>query len=99
MARAELTDGLDFPALVAETISRLPRDATVMAILPQASPTMLLTLEMLHRRGFAVTAILNLYDDYEFGLAAAIFGQCGITAHHLKKEASVPEICRQFALR
>jgi uncharacterized protein (DUF58 family) len=99
LARAELTDGLDFPALVAETMSRLPRDATVTAILPQANPATLLTLEMLHRRGYTVTAILNMYDDYEFGLAAAILTSMGITAHHLKNEASVPEICREFALR
>ena len=38
LARAELTDGLDFPQLVSETISRMPRDATVIAILPQATP-------------------------------------------------------------
>ena len=80
-------------------MSRLPRDATVVAILPQASPATLLTLEMLRRRGYAVTAILNMYDDYEFGLAAAILTSMGITAHHLKNEASVPEICREFALR
>jgi hypothetical protein len=99
LARAELTDGLDFPKLVAETISRLPRDATVVAILPTAGPANIVTLQMLHRRGFAVTAILNFYDDYDFGLAAAILAAAGISAHHLKDESSVPEICRQFALR
>jgi uncharacterized protein (DUF58 family) len=99
LARAELTDGLDFPQLVNDTISRLPRDATVVAILTSANPAAMITLQMLHRRGFAVTAILNFYDDYDFGLAAAVLAASGIAAHHLKEESSVPDICRQFALR
>ena len=96
LARVELTDGLDFPQLVGDTISRLPRDATVVTILSNANPAAVITLQMLHRRGFAVTAILNLYDDYDFGLAAAVLAASGITAHHLKEETSVAEICRQL---
>ncbi len=99
LARAELSDGLDFGGLVSETISRLPRDATVVAILPTASPTSLVALQMLHRRGFAVSAILNFYDDWEFGTAAAVLTASGISSHHLKDEASVSSICQQFALR
>ncbi|HEV2972943.1 MAG TPA: DUF58 domain-containing protein [Pirellulales bacterium] len=99
LARAELTDGLDFAQLVSETMSRLPRDATVVAILPQANPDTILTLQMLRRRGYAVTAILNFYDEYDSGLAAAILSASGITARQLKDETSVPEICREFALR
>ena len=34
LARLELTEGLTFPQLVIEATSRLPRDATVVAILP-----------------------------------------------------------------
>jgi uncharacterized protein (DUF58 family) len=99
LARAELTDGLDFPQLVAETISRLPRDATVVAILPQATPVALLALQMLRRRGYAVTAILNIFAEYDFGLASAMLSAAGIRAHQLKDEASVADICREFALR
>ena len=99
LARAELTDGLDLAQLLAETNSRLPRDATIIAILPGANPTSVLSLQMLHRRGYAVVVILNMYDDYEFGAAAAMLVGSNITAHHLKNEGSVSEICRQFALR
>lgn len=99
LARAELTDGLDFPQLVAETMSRLPRDATIVAILPQASPATLLTLQMLRRRGYAVEAILNTFSEYDYGLAAAMLTSVGIPAHQLKDENSVAEICRQFVLR
>ena len=99
LARAELTDGLDFAQLVVETMSRLPRDATVVAILPTASEATVLALEMLHRRGYAVSAILNFFDDYEFGVAAAMLTARGINVQHLKDEASVADVCRQFALR
>jgi uncharacterized protein (DUF58 family) len=99
LARAELTDGLDLPQLVSETISRLPRDATVVGILPQTSPGAVLALEMLRRRGYAVTAILNVYDEFEFARGAALLTAAGIGAQHLKDETSVAEICRQFALR
>lgn len=99
LARAELTDGLDFPQLVSDTISRLPRDATVVAILPMANEAAIVTLQMLHRRGYAVTAILNFYDDYEYAQAAGMVSAVGIAAHHLKDEKCVAEICREFALR
>jgi hypothetical protein len=54
---------------------------------------------MLHRRGYAVSAILNFYDDWEFGSAANVLSASRITAHHLKDETSVASICQQFALR
>jgi uncharacterized protein (DUF58 family) len=99
LARAELTDGFEFSQLVVETMSRMPRDSTVVAILPVASPAAILALQMLHRRGYAVTVILNFWDDYEFGQVAGQLAAQGITTHHLKDEAAVSEICRQFALR
>ena len=38
LARVELTDGLSFAQLVIESSSRMPRDATVVAVLPAVSP-------------------------------------------------------------
>jgi hypothetical protein len=99
LARAELTDGFDFAQLIGETTSRLPRDATVVAILTAASPAAVLVLKVLRRRGFAVTAILNFWDDYDYGQAAGLLAAHGIGAYHLKDEASVPDMCREFALR
>ena len=37
LARVELTDGLTFSQLIGEAASHLPRDATVVAVLPDAS--------------------------------------------------------------
>ncbi len=99
LARAELTDGLTFTQLIAETYSRLPRDATVVVIIPQATPEAILALEMLHRRGYAVTAIVNMYEEYDFSLLAGRLAAVSITAHQLKDETSVAEVCRQFAIR
>ena len=63
LARVELTDGLNFAKLVTETAGRLPRDATVVAILTRRDVETAVALGNLRRRGLAVTAILNLYED------------------------------------
>ncbi len=99
LARAELTDGFDLSQLVTEAIGRMPRDATVVAILPVLSPAAMLALRTLRRRGFAVTAILNFWDECDFGMAAAMLLADGIAAHHLRDEAAIADICCQFALR
>jgi uncharacterized protein (DUF58 family) len=99
LARLELTDGLPLPALIEETASRLPRDASVIAILPPGGAESAIALGNLRRRGFAVTALLNLYEESDFAAAAGPFLAEGIETRHLKEEASIMEICRQYALR
>ena len=51
LARVELTDGLDFSQLVIETASRLPRDATVVAILTEVSEESAVALGNLRAAG------------------------------------------------
>jgi hypothetical protein len=99
LARMELTDGLPLPALIEETASRMPRDATVIAILPPGSTESAIALGNLRRRGFAVTVLLNLFEDWDFAEAAAPFLAENIDTRHLKDEESIMEICRSFALR
>jgi uncharacterized protein (DUF58 family) len=99
LARVELTDGLPLPALIAEAGSRLPRDATVIAILPPGSLESALALGNLRRGGFAVTALLNLHEEWDFAQAAGPFLAEGIDVRHLKDENSILEICRSLALR
>ncbi|MEX0818050.1 MAG: DUF58 domain-containing protein, partial [Pirellulaceae bacterium] len=70
LARVELTDGLTLSQLVGETMAQLPRDATIIAILPQVTSESAITLGSLRRQGYAVTAILNLYAEYDFAQAA-----------------------------
>jgi hypothetical protein len=58
LARLEFTDGLSFAKMVLEVTPRLPRDATVIAILPGVSIDTSTTLGNLRRQGFAISVIL-----------------------------------------
>jgi hypothetical protein len=69
LARLEFTDGLTFARLVLEVTPRLPRDATVIAILPAVSIETSATLGNLRRQGFAVSAILIGLADEELLIA------------------------------
>jgi uncharacterized protein (DUF58 family) len=99
LARVELTDGLTFAELVTETDSRLPRDATVIAMLTNPTPEDVLVLGNLRRRGFAVTAILSVYDDHQYSHAAGRLLAEGIESRHLRDENSVVAICRRIVVR
>lgn len=64
LARLELTDGLTFAQLLMEAAPRIPRDATLVAILPRVPVETSIALGQLRRQGFAITAILvGLADD------------------------------------
>lgn len=64
LARLEFTDGLSFARMVLEVSPRLPRDATVIAILPGVPIDTSTTLGNLKRQGFAISCILiGLGDD------------------------------------
>ena len=63
LARLELSDALTFAQLALEVSARIPRDATVIAILPQVPVESAIALGTLRRQGFAVTAILIGLDD------------------------------------
>ena len=58
LARLEMTDGMAFPRLVIEVGARLPRDATVIAVLAYVPVETAVALGQLRRRGFAVSAVL-----------------------------------------
>jgi hypothetical protein len=85
--------------LIEECEGRMPRDATVIAIVPKVTLDTVLTLASLKKRGFAVTAILNLYEDIDFADASIPLIAAGIQTLHLQDEPAIATICRQFALR
>jgi uncharacterized protein (DUF58 family) len=99
LARIELTDGLGLAELIDETESRLPRDATVIVLLPQVTQETVIILHDLRRRGYAVTAILNIHDEYDFAGAAGALEAIGVDTHHLRDDASIPHVCRTLLLR
>lgn len=63
LARLELNDGLTFGALVSLMAPRLPRDATVLALLPQVPVEAAVALGLLRRLGFAVSVLLILPEE------------------------------------
>lgn len=99
LARLELTDGLSLPQTILETSSRMPRDATVIAILARVTPEIAISLGMLRRRGLAVVAILNLHEPHAYADAAGPLIAEQIETRHLQNEESVTEICAQYWLR
>ncbi|MEO2020670.1 MAG: DUF58 domain-containing protein, partial [Pirellulaceae bacterium] len=58
-----------------------------------------INLGNLKQRGYAVTAILNIHDDYTFSHASAKLLAQGIPVHQLKDEASIPTVCQKYLMR
>jgi uncharacterized protein (DUF58 family) len=99
LARVEMTDGLTFPQLISETVGRLPRDATIMAVLSEVSVESALTLGTLRRRGFAVTVVLILFDDRALEKAQArLFAEGVRDIRHLRDEAELATLCQRQML-
>ncbi len=99
LARVELTDGLTVAQLVVETASRLPRDATVAAILGEVTAETALALGNLRRRGHAVVAILVIFGEDQQEEAAGRLLAEGIEVRDVRDEASLAAVCRQQVLR
>lgn len=93
LARAELTDGLTFSQLVSETAGRLPRDATVIAVLAAVPVETAVTLGNLKRSGYAVTAILVLADEDHYPQYAGRLLAEGIESRRVEDEMSLAMLC------
>jgi uncharacterized protein (DUF58 family) len=98
LARVELTSGLTLPQLLGETISRLPRDATVIAILADVPTGTALALSNLRRRGYAVTVILILFDEDELAAASGRLLAERIDVRHVRDEATLAAVCQKQVL-
>jgi uncharacterized protein (DUF58 family) len=96
LALAELTDGLTFADTVLEAAPRIPRDATVVAVLPHVPPETAIALGNLRRRGMAVTAVLILLesDALEAGYGRLLAEGVG-DIRHLADEAALPDLARR----
>jgi uncharacterized repeat protein (TIGR01451 family) len=99
LARVELTDGFTFAQLVEETMPRVPRDATILAVLPDVSVETALTLGNLRRRGFAVTVVLIQCDVHQLERCYGRLLAEGVRdVRHLANEEGLPELCGRQAL-
>jgi hypothetical protein len=96
LARLELTDGLSFAQLVIEMTPRLPRDATVIALLPSVPVETSGVLGMLRRQGFAVTAILLGLDENDLLVAHGRLLAEGVRdVRHVNNEEELIGLSRQ----
>jgi uncharacterized protein (DUF58 family) len=105
LARLELTDGFEFPDLVWEAGSRLPRDATVAAILTRVSEGTAIALGDLRRRGFAVTAVVVGSEEVEYhdwssppDWAARLLAE-GVPFRRVEDEAGLSRLCAEALVR
>jgi hypothetical protein len=98
LARVELTDGLTFAQLIGETASRMPRDATVIAVLGEVSVESALALGNLRRRGHAVTAVLVLFGEEKAEIAHGRLLAEGIEVRQVRNEATLAALCQRQVL-
>lgn len=99
LARVELTDGLTFAQLVIEAQSRIPRDATVLAIIPGNNDQTTITLQNMARRGFAVSVMINAFDPLDYAKFSSPLISAGIETYHLCDDESIVHVCRKQAVR
>jgi uncharacterized protein (DUF58 family) len=99
LARLEKSDGLPLPQLVQESASRMPHSATVIVLLTKVTTEMALALGNLRRRGMAVTAFVNVYDEVDFANMAGPLVAERIEVRQLRDRAGVARMCQRLALR
>lgn len=94
LARVELSDGLRFAQFVLEITPRLPRDATVICILPDVTIETAVTLNNLLRQGFAVSVVTVMLDDDKFEKAYGRLLAEGIRdVRHINSEQALAHLC------
>jgi uncharacterized protein (DUF58 family) len=105
LARLELTDGLSFADMVSEAIGRLPRDATVAAVLTRVPEETAVALGTLRRAGFSVTAVMVSFEETEYldwasppEWADRLLAE-GIAFRRVRDEASLEQLCAGHFVR
>jgi hypothetical protein len=105
LGRLEHTDGLDFAAMVTETVSNISRDATVVAILGCVTPGIAAALGNLVRRGWLVTAVVVSFNMEPIpdwakppGWAEMLLAQ-GIDFRVVNSEESIINLCAGAIVR
>ena len=110
LARLELTNGLTMAELIIEASSRMPRDASVIAVMGDVSTEAAIALGNLRRSGYAVSAVVVLQSgDNSFGDADGTrfldadgmvdkIGRLmaeGIDVRHIDNEAGISQMCSE----
>jgi uncharacterized protein (DUF58 family) len=100
LARLELTDGLTAAELIVETASRLPRDATVVALLGDVPLDVALALGSLRRQGLAISVILIALDEDRLEKShGRLLAESIRDVRHLSNETGLPDLCQKQVQR
>ena len=99
LARVEKSAGLPLAQLIHESASRMPHSATVIALLTSVTTEAAIALGNLRRRGMAVTAIVNVYDEYDFARVAGPLVAERIEVRQLRDRAGIARMCQKLMLR
>lgn len=96
LARVELTDGMPFGRFVFEVTPRLPRDASVIAILGDVPIETAVALSTLQRQGFAVSIVLIVMEPNQLETAYGRLMAEGVRdIRHLPSEQAIADLCSQ----
>jgi hypothetical protein len=96
LARLERTDGLKLDQLLLEAENRLPKLLSLIVILQQVDQAGLLALEMMRRRGFAVTVLLNCHQEEYLDSASPLIA-ARLPVVPLHDEESLSEYLRSIS--
>ena len=104
LARLEHTDGLEFSEMLAATVSRIPRDATVVPVLRLVTPDIALALGSLVKRGFLVTAVVvsiewEIPEWSQLPEWAGLLLAQGIDFRLVNSEEAIMELCAEAIVR
>lgn len=112
LARLEKTDGLSLSQLLVEASSRMPRDATVVAVVGDVTTETAIALGNLRRNGYAVTALVMLQDVTGIPSSGTRFldedgmvdklGRLiaeGLDVRHVDNEAGISQLCSEQLIR
>jgi uncharacterized protein (DUF58 family) len=105
LARLELTDGLAFPVMVEETVAKIRRDATAVAVLNDVTPETADALGNLARRGFLVTAVVVCFGGEDIPLWAqppewaGMLLERNVDFRMVTSEASITGLCAEAIVR
>jgi uncharacterized protein (DUF58 family) len=94
LARVELNDGLTFAELLFEAQPRLPRDATIIALVPAVNDQTAIALGSLKRQGYAISVVLVLMSEDDVPTTYGRLAAQGIRdVRPLPSEEALPDLC------
>lgn len=94
LARVELTDGMKFANFAIEIAPRLPRDASIIAILADVSVETAVALNNLARQGFAVSVVLIQMEPEKLERAyGRLLAERLRDVRHINSEQALAQLC------